>query len=422
VLGAVARRSGRLRRERSLSCALVPPAQHGRLPGRAIATAAVAVAFALAALGGCGLGDDSDTPPQLGAKGNDKSAREKLGFPASATKNTIRVGGGDATADAAGVANAIYPARSDRTRPNAVVLVDKDDWQSGVTGGVLAANPIQAPLLLTDGGDLPEATKETIDRLDPRGSDLSKDAQVIRLGEDTPAPDGRKNAVIKGKDQYERAAAVDRFISSAKGKPSKNVIIASGEEAAYAMPAGALAARSGDSVLLVPKDSVPPATAKALREHEKPSIFILGPANVISQKVERELRKLGTVRRVAGAGPVANAVAFAKYERGSFGWGITVPGYNLTLANTDRPLDAAAAAALATNGVFAPLLLTDDPKRLPRPVEGYLRDIQPGFQGDPGQAVYNRVWILGDNEAVSVDEQALIDELTELVPVQVGSP
>ncbi|MEX2253383.1 MAG: cell wall-binding repeat-containing protein [Thermoleophilaceae bacterium] len=400
----------------------MPTAQHGRLTGRAVAACAAVLTLGAGALAGCGLGDDSDTPPQLGAKGDDDSAREKLGFPASATKNTIRVGGGDATADAAGVANAIYPARSDRTRPNAVVLVDKDDWQAGVTGGVLSGNPIRAPLLLTDGEDLPAATEETIDRLDPRGSDLSKDAQVIRIGEDTAEPGGRKTAVIKGKDQYERAAAVDRFISSAKGKPSPNVIVASGEEADYALPAGPLAARSGDSVLLVPKDSVPPATAKALREHEKPNIFILGPANVISEKVERELRKLGTVRRVAGAGPVANAVAFARYESGSFGWGITVPGYNLTLANADRPLDAAAAAALATNGVFAPLLLTDDAKRLPRPVESYLRDIQPGFQGDPGQAVYNRVWILGDDEAISVDQQALIDELTELVPVQVGSP
>ena len=54
-----------------------------------------------------------------------------------------------------------------------------------------------------------------------------------------------------------------------------------------------------------------------------------------------------------------NAIAFARYDQGDFGWGVNVPGYNFTVANTARPLDAAAAASLATNGVFAPLLLTD---------------------------------------------------------------
>ena len=53
---------------------------------------------------------------------------EKLGFPSSATRNTIRVGGSDAVSDAAGVAGALYPATGDSDRPTAVVLVDQDDW------------------------------------------------------------------------------------------------------------------------------------------------------------------------------------------------------------------------------------------------------------------------------------------------------
>ena len=53
---------------------------------------------------------------------------EKLGFPSSATRNTVRVGGSDAVSDAAGVAGALYPATGDSDRPTAVVLVDQDDW------------------------------------------------------------------------------------------------------------------------------------------------------------------------------------------------------------------------------------------------------------------------------------------------------
>jgi hypothetical protein len=118
---------------------------------------------------------------------------------------------------------------------------------------------------------------------------------------------------------------------------------------------------------------------------------------------------------------VQNAIAFSRYQRGGFGWGIVVPGYNFTLANASRPLDAAAAAPLATKGIFAPLLLTDEAS-LPRAVEGYLLDVQPGFEEDPRQAVYNRVWLLGDESAISQQAQARIDRVTELVPVQRGNP
>jgi len=380
---------------------------------------------AAAGLGGCSLGDDDDKPPLIpGPSSNDTEADEKLGFPSTATKNTIRVGGGDAAADAAGVASAVFPGTSDSTRPTAVVLVDKDDWQAGVTGAALMANPIGAPLLVSDGEELSEVSKDTLERLDPKGSDLSKDAQVIRIGDAPARPDGYKTAVIEGKDPYERAAAIDRFFSAAKGRPSTSVVVASGERAEFAMPAAAWAARSGDSVLLTREDELPPETRKALAEHEKPDIYVLGPADVISEKVVTELKKLGKVVRIEGDTAVETAIEFARFDAGrsDFGWGIEVPGYNFTLANTARPLDAAASAALATKGVFAPLLLTDTADSLPKPLEIYLLSVQPGFEDDPGQAVYNRVWILGDETQVSVATQARLDQVTELIPVQANAP
>jgi hypothetical protein len=378
--------------------------------------------LAVVALAGCDVGGESDRPPQLGAKGSDEEAAVKLGFPSSATRNTIRVGGGDAAADAAGVASALFPATGTSTRPTAVVLVDQDDWQGAVTAAGLAGAPIGAPILLADGGDVPPVTQDTLDRLKPRGSDLAKDAQVIRIGEGTARPSGYKTAVIEGDDPYERAAAIDRFFSAAKGKTSPDVVVVSGEDAAFSMPAAAWSARSGDSVLLVRRNSVPPETRKALREHERPNIYLLGPERAISRKVESELRTLGRVRRIQAGDPVRNSIAFARYERGRFGWGVTVPGYNFSLASTSRPLDAASAASLATHGVFAPLLLTDQAAELPRTLEDYLLSVQPGFEDDPEQAVYNRVWLLGDDRTISVRQQARVDQITELIPVQANAP
>jgi hypothetical protein len=381
------------------------------------------------ALVGCSIGGtdggSGDAGLQAGGPAPNASqpqAAEKLGFPVVATRNTVRVGGGDAVADLAGVASAVFPATGSKDRPHAVALVDKNDWQGAVAGSVLNAAPLGPPLLASDGGNLTAATSDEIKRLKPTGADLARDAQVIRIGAKPPAPSGLKSGKIAAADPYATAAAIDRFFTAIRGKPSPHVIVASGEQAPFAMPAAAWAARSGDSVLYAKRDALPRATAQAIAAHERPDIYVLGPESVISKRVEKRLGKLGTVRRVDGPTAVANAVALARYSRRNFGWGVTVPGYNFTLASTTRPLDAAAAATLATNGVFAPMLLTSAAESLPPDVSGYLLDVQPGYQDDPSSGVYNRVWILGDTKTVSLGAQGRLDEITRLVPVQARTP
>jgi hypothetical protein len=374
---------------------------------------------------GCSTDDDQSRPPQLGVKGNDEQAAEKLGFPSTATRNTVRVGGSDATADAAGVASALYPATGDSDRPTAVVLVDQDDWATGVAASVLVGRPIGAPILLTDGSEMPSVTEDVLNRLQPKGSDLSKDAQVIRVGAGTARPEGFKTALIEGDTPFQAAEAIDRFFSAARAKPSNDVVLYSAQQGEYAMPAAAWAARSGDAVLPVARNGIPAPIVKALREHDRPNVFVLGPESVIDKRVLDQLKKrklARSVNRIEGPNPVENAIAFARYEKGDFGWGVVVPGYNFTVASTTRASDAAAAAALGTRGVFAPLLLSDDAAELPPKLEEYLLSVQPGYEDDPGQAVYNRAWVIGDDKAISVPQQAQIDQLTELVPVQANAP
>jgi hypothetical protein len=381
--------------------------------------------LASTALAGCSIGGSPDSGsgvPSVAPTSSQPQVAEKLGFPAVATRNTIRVGGGDAVADLAGTVTAVFPATSDATRPHAVVLVDKNDWQGAIAGSVLNSQPLGAPILASDGGTLPAASSEALKRLNPRGADLARDAQVIRVGSKPPAPAGFKSGKITGADPYATAAAIDRFFTAIRGKPSPHVIVASGEQSAYAMPAASWAARSGDSVLFTRRDAAPTATIQAIAAHSKPDIYVLGPESVISTAVENKLKRLGTVRRVQGPTPAANAVALSRYSRRGFGWGVTVPGYNFALASTDRPLDAAAAATLATNGVFAPMLLTNSTTSLPSDVSGYLLDVQPGYDKDPSTGVYNRVWILGDVKTVPLSAQGRLDEITRLVPVQARTP
>jgi hypothetical protein len=378
------------------------------------------------AMAGCSLSDKSSGggaqpgTPATGVKSDTPNAAAQLGFPTVATKNTTRVPGGDAASDVAGAVSAVWPATSDRTRPAAVVLVDKNDWQGALAASVLGASPVSAPMLLTDGSSIPQVTSDTLARLKPPGSPLTHDRQVVLVGPKPPTPKGFRTATLNGKDPYELAAAIDRFFSSAKGKTSDNVVVTTGERAPYAMPAAAWAARSGDSVLFVKQGEIPAATKRALASHEKPHIYVLGPAEAVSAKVEKDLAQFGTVKRIAGPTAVENAIAFARFQGpGGFGWGANVPGFNFTVGSIQRPLDLAAAAALGTNGVFAPLLLTDQPDPLPAKLDNYLLDVQPGFEGDPRDGVYNHVWILGDTKTISPGAQGRIDEVASLVPVVV---
>ena len=123
------------------------------------------------------------------------------------------------------------------------------------------------------------------------------------------------------------------------------------------------------------------------------------------------------MQRVGATGAVQNALLFARYSDGSFGWNINDPGHGMELANADRPLDAAAAASLASSGKWGPLLITDTADALPPELRSFLLDIKPGYETDPTRAVYNHVWLMGDATAIGGQVQAEIDELAELAPI-----
>jgi hypothetical protein len=185
------------------------------------------------------------------------------------------------------------------------------------------------------------------------------------------------------------------------------------------MPAAAWAARSGDPIAFADGDEVPAGTKRMIKRHPDTPVFVLGPESAISEKA---LKELGSATRVGAEDPVDNAIAFARFTSGGFGWNINDPGHGFAIANIDRPLDSVAAAPLAaTGGSPGPLLLTDDAATVPPALESFLSDTQPGFEDDPTRAVFNHVWIIGDAAAISVPFQAQVDQLTKLAPVSTAT-
>jgi hypothetical protein len=220
---------------------------------------------------------------------------------------------------------------------------------------------------------------------------------------------------VSGHDPFAVAQALDAFVAAARGgNPSTRVVIASADDAGHAMPAAAWAAKSGDPVLFVRRDTVPAATRAALSLHRKPRIYVLGPPETISERVVASLGRLGTVTRVGSGDAVRSSIDFARFIDGKFGWGVVDPGHGLVFARADRPLDAAAAAPLSASGTYGPLILLSDGGRLDTPTREYLLDIQPGYRTDPVRGVYNHGWIVGDDKSISVGVQAQIDSLLEI--------
>ncbi len=411
-----------------------PPApaqqRRGKIPTvlKAIAgLVIVAIVFLVAAvLGGGGSNEHSSEPAPAptspsGAPEERETpaaaAAEELGYPSFATNNTTRVGGSNPAETAAAVALAVYPSVTSAQRPAAVTVVDEGEWQAAVAAAVLMATPVRAPLLVSGAGELPDATSQALEALDPQGDADTEKLQAFAIGS-AALPGGMRTAKAKGANPAALAVAIVALRNKLLGGPPRHFVLASEEQPEFAAPAAAWAARSGDAVLYSSRDKLPTETAGALRKDPKTPVFVLGPSSSISSAVVREVAKIGNpVRRVSGEDSVANAIALARYASGGFGWNVNDPGHGFVVARDDAPLDAAVAAPLSASGTWGPLLLTDDADTLPKALREYLLDVKPGYTTDPTRAFYNHVWIIGDQEAIDVRQQSQIDQLAELAKI-----
>jgi hypothetical protein len=390
----------------------------------------IAVVFIVAAvLGGTGgSSDSSESPapapvlPSGGGSADEGSSQsaETLGYPAFATNNTTRIGGSDPASTAAAVALAVFPSTTDSQRPKAVTLVGEDDWAGAIAASVLMAEPIRAPVLIS-GTSLPDVTSEALESLAPTGVGDDAGTQLYTVGA-VATPGESKTHGVGGDSAATQAAEIAKLRDQLFGSAPDHIVVAPSSRPDIAMPAAAWAARSGDPVLFAGGNDLPAATATALRRHTKVPVYVLGPSSAISSEVLRGIGKISKrVKRVSGEDPVANAIAFARYGDDGFGWQINDPGHGFVLARSDSPpVTAAAAAALSGSGTWGPLLLSDDATKLPAELRSYFLDVKPGYTDNPTRAFYNHVWVIGDQEAIDLNQQAEVNELAELAKIGGG--
>jgi Cell wall binding domain 2 (CWB2) len=385
--------------------------------GVAVIVALVVVLVAVNPFGGGGKGESRVVTIAVATDNAQQAPVGTLGFPLVATRNTTRISGPDPTADAAAAALATHPPAPGAKPLQAAVLVPDDDWQAGIAASVLAGPPTRMPVLISQRGSVPDATSQALAQLNPRGGGATGDVAVYSAG-GAAVPSGLHSDQLHGDSPAEIANSIDQLRQRLMKREPEHILVVSSDVTGYAMPAAAWAARSGDPVLLSGRNQVPSATLAALRRHAAAAVYVLGPESVISKGALSQIGRVSaSVQRVGATGVVQNALFFARYTDGSFGWNINDPGHGMELANSERPLDAAAAASLASSGQWGPLLVTDTADALPPELRSFLLDIKPGYATDPTRAVYNHVWLMGDATAIGGRVQAEVDELAELAPI-----
>ena len=389
------------------------------------AVVVVAVVVAVIAIDPFGGGDNGETRVVTVAVATDNAQQAPvgtLGFPLVATRNTTRISGPDPTADAAAAALATHPPAPNVNPPQAAVLVPDDLWQSGIAASVLAGPPNRMPVLVSGKSSVPDATAQALVQLNPSGAVTAGRTAVFSVG-GAAVPSGFRAGKLHGDTPAEIAGSIDELRQRLVKSEPQHILVVSSDEPGFAMPAAAWAARSSDPVLFTGRNQVPSATLAALRRHAAAAVYVLGPESVISKAALSQIARVSaSVQRVGARGVAQNSIAFARYTDGTFGWNINDPGHGMELANSDRPLDAAAAASLASSGMWGPLLVTDTADALPPDLRSFLLDIKPGYATDPTRAVYNHVWLMGDATAIGGEVQAEVDELAELAPVAETAP
>jgi hypothetical protein len=370
---------------------------------------ALSLTAVTAAVAGCG-GERSETPtiPSVASAG---ATQPTIG------RNVVRLPGISATDLSSAAVLAAYDPRSGAKPPEGWVLVSQDDWRQTVVASQFAARPVSAGVLAIDREFIPTAAGDLLARIRPTGFPQSSGLEVVVLdhvGNDVyvDLQDlGLKPTVLTGAPD-ELAAKLVPFRGGWARAYSDAIVVVSSEARDYALPAAAWSAYSGDTVAFVHRDSVPRATREVLAQRQKlrlrrPAIYVIGPEDVVSEKVAAQLARYGPVHRIAGADAVETSVALARYHDPStgFGWGMRRGPASVSLVNREHWSDAIAAMTLAATGPQAPLLLTDSADSLPAPVENYLHQLR---GRKPSQA-----YVMGGTSSIGEPVMSALDRLLD---------
>ncbi|ANS78541.1 N-acetylmuramoyl-L-alanine amidase [Serinicoccus hydrothermalis] len=208
---------------------------------------------------------------------------------------------------------------------------------NGLDQPAVAPDGSPAPVLLTKVDEIPSATMEALESIDPDN--------IVVLGGEVAVSDDVEDALgdygtvtrVAGANRYETAALVAEQYGEVD-----HVYVATGQDEAFpdALSGSALAGSEGVPVLLTKSDMVPGAVSDALEAMGDPEVHVIGGSAAVSEDVFEDL---GGSERLSGTDRYGTSVAVAE----QFGYDADNPAPVVhTATGRDYP-DALAGSALA---------------------------------------------------------------------------
>lgn len=302
-------------------------------------------------------------------------------------------------------------------KPNAVILVNKDEIYDGIAAAPLVHFPINAALLLTPGNMIYRETFEEIQRLSPSGYN---GIQVFLVGNISSNVErqlnlmGYKTKHISGRNHYETACRIPAYREN-----FKNVLIVSGEDFSEGLPAAFWSSHHGDPILFAGKDSIPGCTLETLKRLHDINVYIIGSTKTISKTVEQTLSKLQNVKflgRIDGNDPYEISVNFAKYKSpdGEFGWARNYrDGHAFSFGTLNNAEQTIPSVLLAHMGKHTPLLIIRE-NAVPGSVENYIKEVKPMPPKDMPKPPFMHGFILGCTNQIYYPVQIHLDKLMSI--------
>ena len=265
-----------------------------------------------------------------------------------------RIAGSDRMATAIEVSKKYYKTA------DTVIIARSDMYPDSLTASPLA-KALKAPILLTQKDELDDRVMDEIARLGVKN--------VIIVGGESSINSAVESLLFKydkdheieriaGKNRYETSAALATKLIEVAGNKN-TAIIASGENFADALTAGAFASEKSYPILLVQKTSIDSSVTKVIEANKINKTCIAGGLNSVSSKVQKQLPK--DTQRIAGADRYETAVKIAEE---------LFEGKQAFVASGEVFADALVVSPVA-GGQSSPILLVSR-NELPKSVKDYV--------------------------------------------------
>lgn len=236
-----------------------------------------------------------------------------------------------------------------------VYIATGEDYADALATGP-AAVASDAPLLLVRSDEVPAATRDALDDLDPERIVLAGGEATISVEAASELEALGDVDRVAGDDRYDTAAqlATDAFSSA------EEAYIATGEDFADALAGGVVAAASDAPVLLARPAELPTVTAEALDSLDVVDVTVLGGEAALSDEVVDAIAEEvdGEVSRIAGDDRFETAAELAA----------RLAAAETAFVATGRGFADALAAVPAAANVPAPLVLVEPEAPLPASV------------------------------------------------------